>query len=135
MNGKDRRRVLIPSVPFGQADPASLAVLKTAGADYVLNPLGRRPTEEELAEMIGWSPNHYSMRFRQIVGHSPLEYLIHHRLERASQLLRSTNLRIAEIAYRVGFSSMSYFARRFRRVYGLTPHAFREVHVDQWTAE
>ena len=53
MNGKDRRRVLITSVPFGQADPASLAVLKTAGADYVLNPLGRRPTEEELAEMIG----------------------------------------------------------------------------------
>ena len=51
MNGKDRRRVLITSVPFGQADPASLEVLKTAGADYVLNPLGRRPTEEELAEM------------------------------------------------------------------------------------
>ena len=87
----------------------------------------------ELAEMIGWSPNHYSMRFRQIVGRSPLDYLIHHRLERASQLLSSTNMRISEAAYQVGFTSMSYFARRFRRMYGLTPKAFREEHKDRST--
>ena len=94
---------------------------------------GRRWQISELAEMIGWSPNHYSMRFRQIIGRSPLDYLIHHRLERASQLLSSNNMLISEVAYQVGFTSLSYFARCFRRAYGLTPRTFREEHWDRRT--
>ncbi len=45
-------RVLVSTTPFGEIDPRPLEMLTSAGVDYVLNPLGRRPREEELAEMI-----------------------------------------------------------------------------------
>ena len=94
---------------------------------------GRGWQKKELADMVGWTPNHYSMRFRQIVRRSPMDYLIHHRLERASQLLSSTMLNISEVADQVGFNSMSYFARCFKHTYGYTPKTFREVREDRNT--
>ena len=45
-------RALITTVPFGEVDPAPLALLDGAGIDYVMNPLGRRPTEEELVSLV-----------------------------------------------------------------------------------
>ena len=45
-------RALITTVPFGEVDPASLGVLDEAGIEYVLNPLGRRLTEDELVSLV-----------------------------------------------------------------------------------
>ena len=47
------RRVLITTVPFGQVNSQPLDLLEAAGIEYVINPIGRRLKEEELAEMIG----------------------------------------------------------------------------------
>jgi len=83
----------------------------------------------ELAGMVGWTANHYSLRFRQVVGQSPMDYLIAYRLERAARLVGSTSMNIAEVGYETGFNSASYFARRFKHVYGVTPRAYREEHA------
>jgi D-3-phosphoglycerate dehydrogenase / 2-oxoglutarate reductase len=48
----EERRVLISTVPFGQVDPESLALLAAAGAECVVNPKGRRLKEDELVELI-----------------------------------------------------------------------------------
>ena len=45
-------RALITTVPFGEADPAPLELLRQAGVDYVLNPVGRRVTEAELVSLV-----------------------------------------------------------------------------------
>jgi len=45
-------RALITTVPFGEVDPASLGVLEEAGVEYVINPTGRRLTEEELVSLV-----------------------------------------------------------------------------------
>lgn len=45
-------RALITTVPFGEVDPAPLALLEGAGVEYVINPVGRRLSEEELAALI-----------------------------------------------------------------------------------
>jgi D-3-phosphoglycerate dehydrogenase len=45
-------RVLITTVPFGEVDPASLRLLDDAGIEYVLNPIGRRLTEEEMVSLV-----------------------------------------------------------------------------------
>jgi D-3-phosphoglycerate dehydrogenase / 2-oxoglutarate reductase len=47
------RRVLITTSPFGEQDPTALRLLDEAGIMYRLNPFGRRPREQELAELIG----------------------------------------------------------------------------------
>jgi len=52
MSGHTRERVLITTVPFGEVDSAPLELLGNAGIAYSINPLGRRLTEDELAEMI-----------------------------------------------------------------------------------
>ena len=45
-------RALITAVPFGEVDPASLRLLDAAGIEYVINPIGRRPTEQELVSLV-----------------------------------------------------------------------------------
>ena len=45
-------RALITTVPFGKVDPVSLQTLDEAGIEYVINPIGRRLTEEELISLI-----------------------------------------------------------------------------------
>ena len=45
-------RALITTVPFGEVDPASLVLLDDAGIEYVINPIGRRLTEEELVSLV-----------------------------------------------------------------------------------
>ncbi len=47
------KRVLVTTAPFGDQDPKPLELLKAAGAEFVVNPLGRRLTEEELAKAAG----------------------------------------------------------------------------------
>ena len=47
-----RRRVLITTIPFGEVDPASLRLLDESGLEYVINPIGRRVTEDELVSLI-----------------------------------------------------------------------------------
>ncbi|MEH2312804.1 MAG: helix-turn-helix transcriptional regulator [Nostoc sp.] len=57
---------------------------------------------------------------------SPLLYVQSLRLEQAKQLLRGTNLLIAEIAYQVGYESTSHFSYLFKRQFGMTPRKYRQ---------
>lgn len=59
-------------------------------------------------------------------GMTPTEFLTDRRIRHAATLLRATPVPIADIAQRCGFSSQSYFSRRFRHVEGMSPREFRE---------
>ncbi|MBR1455844.1 MAG: helix-turn-helix transcriptional regulator, partial [Oscillospiraceae bacterium] len=63
--------------------------------------------------------------FRALIGSTPNRYLNQYRLRRAGQLLRGTELKVAEIAEACGFREMSYFARAFRLAYGVAPSEYR----------
>ena len=59
-------------------------------------------------------------------GLPPHQYVIARRVERARQLLQAgTNLSLAEVALRAGFSDQSHFCRHFKRLVGVTPGRFR----------
>jgi AraC family transcriptional regulator len=78
-----------------------------------------------VADQVGMSYYHFSRAFKQSMGLSPINYITHQRMERAKRLLAETELSIAEIALRAGFSSQSHFTTSFRRVAGVTPRSFR----------
>ncbi|MBO0801326.1 MAG: helix-turn-helix transcriptional regulator [Blastocatellia bacterium] len=78
-----------------------------------------------VAEEVGMSYYHFSRAFKQAMGLSPINYITHQRMERAKRLLTETELSIAEIALRAGFSSQSHFTTSFRRLAGVTPRTFR----------
>lgn len=63
--------------------------------------------------------------FRQYVHTTPVNYLLEYRLEKARELLLSTDLKITEICYETGFNSVSYFIELFKKVYGNSPARLR----------
>jgi AraC-like DNA-binding protein len=81
-----------------------------------------------LARAAYLSPAHFSREFRRAFGETPHQYLLTRRLERAAALLRNTDRSVADICFTVGLRSVSSFTTSFRRVYGLSPTAYRAAH-------
>jgi AraC-like DNA-binding protein len=71
------------------------------------------------------SPAHFSREFRRTFGETPHQYLLTRRMERAAALLRNTDRTVADICLTVGLRSVGSFTTTFRRMFGLTPTAYR----------
>lgn len=83
-------------------------------------------TLKQLAEDMGFSPNYLSVLIKKELGMSFQDYLIQERMRQAKLLLLTTDLKIYEIAERVGFWDMNYFSQRFKQTVGVTPRQFRK---------
>lgn len=81
----------------------------------------------DLAREAAMSPFHFLRTFCQVAGMTPHQYVLRTRLHRAALRLRRTDEPVSTIAFDVGFNDLSTFNRRFRRVMGLSPSAFRAV--------
>jgi len=81
-----------------------------------------------LARAAYLSPAHFSREFRRAFGETPHQYLLTRRLERAAALLRNTDRPVIDICFAVGLRSVGSFTTSFRRVYGMTPTAYRAAH-------
>lgn len=78
-----------------------------------------------LARVSGVSEAHFARSFKDAFGVPPHRYLLTRRIERATAMLRDTELPIIEIAFRAGWNSLGTFGRTFRDVTGETPRALR----------
>lgn len=78
-----------------------------------------------LARVSGVSAAHFARSFKQAFGVPPHRYLLTRRIERATTLLRDTDLPITGIAFQTGWGSLGTFGRVFRDVTGETPGALR----------
>lgn len=81
---------------------------------------------DELSDHTHMSKYHFLRVFRSCTGQTPYEYLMSHRVDEAKKLLYGSDLPVAEIAARCGFSDTSNFIRCFRRACGTTPGIFRK---------
>jgi len=79
----------------------------------------------DLAGAAAMSPYHFLRTFRTVVGMTPHQYVLHTRMHRAAVRLRRSSDSISTIAYAAGFGDLSTFNRRFRRIVGLSPSAYR----------
>ena len=65
-------------------------------------------------------------KLKALTGKTPSKYIRFIRMEKAMELLSTSNLNISEIAYNLGFSDPNYFSRTFQQVYGKTPSSIRK---------
>ena len=80
---------------------------------------------QRLAKVSGVSPAHFARSFKQAFGAPPHRYLLTRRVERATALLRETELPVTVIALEAGWTSLGTFGRTFRDVVGTSPGEFR----------
>ena len=80
---------------------------------------------EELAGIAQMSQRSFLRVFLSATGTSPLAWVIGQRINRACKLLRTTDRRVTEIAFDVGFNDSNYFTRQFRKVTGVSPRKYR----------
>ncbi|MET0388245.1 MAG: AraC family transcriptional regulator [Polyangiales bacterium] len=79
----------------------------------------------DLAHRVGMSRSAFAAHFSQLVGQSPVQYLARWRAERAAELLRDTDDKVATIAARVGYESIPAFSRAFKRWQKTSPATYR----------
>ena len=107
------------------------------GADYrarqlreIVGYLGEHFTEPlsltEVASHFGLSPQYFSTFFRENFGRTFTQHINSLRIEQAARLLRETDLPVMEVGFSVGFDNFSYFIKRFRSVYGVSPSHYRK---------
>lgn len=94
--------------------------------NYLLENYAENIALDTLAQRFCVSKYHLQRIFKKHIGQSPLEFLSGVRLTRAKELLRTTDLPVGEIAYRVGWENASYFVSKFRAQEEITPHKYRK---------
>jgi len=80
----------------------------------------------EVARALNVSTFYFCKLFKKATGINFTEYLSRVRIEKAKNLLLNPNLRVSEIAYEVGFQSLTHFNRVFLRIVGRSPTAYRD---------
>lgn len=122
--------LLLAELQRALAQPASLPSSARRGfallCDHLREHLAEEHSRESLAAVVGCHPAHVSRLFTIHAGVGYATWLERQRLALVEELLRGTDLPLAEIAQRSGFASANYLVRRFRAATGTTPGRFRE---------
>ena len=93
---------------------------------YVSEHYAEACSVEELAEGVNLSPNYLRKKFKEAAGQTILEYLTQVRLNKAAQLLRTSELKVKEVSVRVGYDNISYFTQLFSKRFGVTPNEYKK---------
>ena len=97
--------------------------------EYIQQNLDKDLPLAELAALVYISPYHFARLFKRSTGVPPHRFVIRQRIARASAILATPELSIAQISRLVGFRTASHFSTVFRRVTGITPNGYRTGHV------
>src|SRR5690606_33742444 len=94
--------------------------------DYLDSNYTSAVTIQYVSREAALSPYHFIRLFFQVYKQTPHQYLIQRRIDRAKELLRSSDLSITDICLEVGFESLGSFSTRFRNSTGLSPSEYRK---------
>jgi AraC family transcriptional regulator, arabinose operon regulatory protein len=104
----------------GEKDPVAQSI------NFMLENVTKKLKLEEIASETSLSASHYSRLFLNRTGHSPIDYFIQLKIQRACRLLDNSGWMIADVSREIGFDDQFYFSRVFRKVMGMTPGKYRK---------
>lgn len=123
-----------------------LALLREIRAQKQNNRIQSLHTQDRVKDMLGFLHKHYAEKismqdiaahtnlssrecirsFKSMLHQTPMDYLIHYRIEQAKRLLRESDALVTEIAFQTGFQNSAYFSKTFKKYVGTTPKLFRK---------
>lgn len=109
-------------------EDAALSQRLRSAQRYMSDHLAEPITVAEVAASVNLSASHLHALFRQHVGCTPLGWLRRQRVQQAESLLRHSDIPLAEVALRCGYSDQSALSRCLQRELGTTPGALRHRH-------
>ncbi|MEZ4699958.1 MAG: AraC family transcriptional regulator [Rhodothermales bacterium] len=109
--------------PQAQTQPLLKQVFEVIDARYA-----ESLSLADVAKEVFYSPAHLTTTIRRLTGRTVGNWIIWRRIAEARHLLVHTDLTIAQIAERVGYTDPSHFVRLFRREAGISPGAWRDAH-------
>lgn len=98
---------------------------------YIQNHIEERLSLNEVAAVFGLSPNYLSSLFKKTCTIGFSEYITQKKIARAKSLLLDQNVKIYEVADRLGFESAFYFSKVFKKVEGVSPREFMQSHMPE----
>lgn len=93
---------------------------------FIDDSLSDELNNEQLSKLINVSESILLKSFKKTVGASPMQYVIKKRIDRARYLIITTDKKISTIASECGFNDMSYFAKQFKRIVGISPKEYKK---------
>jgi AraC family transcriptional regulator len=97
--------------------------------EYIVAYIDQDLSLDMLASQLGFSPYHFARLFRATTGESPHQFVVNKRIEVAQQLLKTSDLPLAQISLAVGFPNQSHFSRVFKQRRGISPAQYRHEHI------
>lgn len=105
--------------------PGDVLVHLRRARDHIDANFARGVDLDEAASVAHVSKFHFHRLFTSAYGTTPAAYLSRRRIERAQDLLRTSNLTVTEVCSAVGYQSLGSFSTRFRAMTGETPGEFQ----------
>lgn len=93
---------------------------------YIQEHYAQELTLTKIAASAAISENECLRCFHSMIGSTPIQYVKQVRIQKAAELLTSTDQKISDIGAECGFQEMSYFAKAFRELKGCTPSELRK---------
>lgn len=113
------------STPLFSGEGSGGRLIVEQAIHYMRENIENRITMDEVLRYVGYSQSHFSTVFKKKTGMSPLSYFNRLKVEHACKLLKTTDLKVNQICYKVGIEDSLYFSRLFSKVMGMSPSEFR----------
>jgi len=120
-----KRSEIIGALGPEEAPDARMQTFKNM-MHFISDNYQRTLTLEEIAASANISKSLCNLLFRQYVGESPINYLMHLRARKVAEYLRASSLSMTQIASLSGFSGVSYMSETFKKCFGSTPRDYRK---------
>ena len=101
------------------------SIIETA-KNYIKNNYHKDISLDDVSREVNISPYYFSKLFKETTGENFIEYLTNLRMDKAKELLETTECSMKEICVKTGYSDPNYFSRSFKKNVGVTPTEYKE---------
>ena len=122
--------VLCTVIEFKQLQDTNTAINNqyiTSAIQYMNENLYANITLDDMSSHIGLSKYHFSRLFKKLTKYSPIEYFNRLKIQKACDILTTTDLPINEISEILSYNTPYYFSEHFKQITGFSPSQFRQI--------